>query len=274
MAFIGLCEKRLEDLEVRRSKKHFKENKTLFENLILLWGNKKDITRSDVEEYLKMTAKKSPQKANKRLRLIKALFNFGKNREWISSNPAVGIERFPITPKRRYVPPVEDVVKVLELATPEQKLYLSVVINTMGRIGAINRLKWDDIYDDYLILKTRKAKNSDLKEIKIPLNSLLKEALKQIPRNGDYVFINPVTQEPYGYRSKFLRTLCKRAEVKYFSFHCLRHWGANRLDKEGVPLTDIQKLLGHERASTTDLYLRGLSDSLKNAVEKLDINGV
>jgi integrase len=176
-----------------------------------------------------------------------------------------------MTPQRRYVPPLEDVIKILNLATQEQKFYLTVVINTMGRIGSINRLKWEDVTEDCLILKTRRAKNSDLKEIKVPLNKSLQEVFSKMERVSEYVFINRFTGKPYTYRSKFLRSLCNMAKIKYFSFHCLRHLGAYRLDKEGVPLTDIQKLLGHERPSTTDEYLRGLDDGLKQAVQKLEV---
>ena len=38
-----------------------------------------------------------------------------------------------------------------------------------GLYREINRLRWDDVHDDYVILRTRKAKNSDLTERKIPL---------------------------------------------------------------------------------------------------------
>ncbi|MFA4919864.1 MAG: site-specific integrase [Thermodesulfovibrionales bacterium] len=265
--FISLCEKRLEDLELRRSKKHFKENKALLENLIIIWGNKKEVTRDDIEEYLKQIARKNTQTANKRLRLIKALFGYGARRG-LCENPAMGIDMFPVNPKKRYIPPLEDVVKVLEIANEEQRNYLLVLINTMARVSEINRLRWDDVYDDYLILRTRKAKNSNVVERKIPLNESLREVLSKM-EHAEYVFINPVTGKPYDYRSKFLRTLCKNAKVTYFSFHCLRHLGASRLADGNIPITDIQQLLGHSRVSTTDIYLRSIKPSLTEAVEKL-----
>lgn len=122
------------------------------------------------------------------MRLIKALFGYGTTRGWLGENPTRGIERFPETPRPRYVPPVEDVEAVLSVATEEQRDYLLVVINTMGRIREINRLVWDDIGEDYLILKTRKAKCSDLTERRIPLNRTLREILGRLPRKGEHVF--------------------------------------------------------------------------------------
>ena len=68
---------------------------------------------------------------------------------------------------------------------------------------------------------------------------------------------------------KLLKGLCKRAGVKYFSFHALRHYGASKLASEGEALTDIQALLGHMKATTTDIYLQSLSQSKRRAPEKL-----
>jgi site-specific recombinase XerD len=53
-------------------------------------------------------------------------------------------------------------------------------------------------------------------------------------------------------------------------YHALRHYGASKLDNLGVALSDIQALLGHERATTTDLYLQSLRGSTKEAVKKLE----
>ena len=173
--------------------------------------------------------------------------NYGIKRDMIATNPAANIEKYPATPRRRYVPPLPDVMKVLAVGDQEQRAYLAVIVNTMARVREINRLKWKDIHKDYLILRTRKAKNSDLVERKIPLNKTLLSTLDNIPRDGEYVFPNPRTGKPYDYRKKMMRGLCKRAGVKPFTFHALRHLGATRLDNKKVPLTIIQGLLGHQR---------------------------
>ena len=270
--FIKLSEKRLDDLKLKRTDKHFTENETLLNNLILRWGHKKEITKTDVQEYLNEVAVKSKPKANKHLRLIRAVFNFGIKMDLIQYNPTMGIERFPHSKKKRYIPLQKDIKKVLTIATPEDRLYLLVIAHTLGRITSVNQLKWTDINfaDRYVSLYTRKAKNSDLKEIRVPMNKVLIRTFKKIKRAGEFVFINPYTEKPYGYRSKFLKTLCKKAEVKTFTYHALRHFGASKLDNLGAALTDIQNILGHERATTTDEYLQSLRGSTREAVKKLE----
>jgi len=272
MDFIRLCASRLKDLKINRSKKYLRENARLVKILIKRWKHLKTITKQDVLDYIQEVAEtRGANVANKELRFIKALFNHGINLEWFTYNPANGLRPISIkNKKRRYVPPKEDVQKVLDQASPEQKAYLLVVIHTLGRSSSVNNLRWCDIYEDHLILRTRKAKNSNEKEIQVPMNAVLKEALSTIPHDGEYVFINGRTSKQYDYRDKLVPGLCKKAEVPRFTLHCLRHFGASKLDNAGVPLCDIQELLGHEEATTTSIYLHSLRGSTKDAVKNLE----
>jgi len=90
-------------------------------------------------------------------------------------------------------------------------------------VREISRLKPDDIHAgyDYLVLRTRKAKNSDEVERTIPVNKVLRQVLKEFPRDVEYIFTNPRTKTKFDYRDKFLPNLCEKAGVKRFTFHCL-----------------------------------------------------
>jgi integrase len=270
--FLRLCNSRLEELEIRRSKGHFQRNKMLFENLMKHWGTNAFITSEDVEIYLNVLAKESKHKANVALRLIRALFNHGIRKNWFDFDPTKGIEPYGIEKKKKYIPPVDDIEKVISLATPEQRDYLTVISLTLARVREINNLKWEDVNfeEGYLILKTRKARNSDLVARKIPMTKTVEDILSQKERVGEYVFINPRTGTKYNYRDQFIKNLCKNAKVKPFMYHALRHYGASKLSNAGVALTDIQTLLGHQRATTTDEYLQSIRGSVREAIKKLE----
>lgn len=269
LVFGRLCERRSEDLAIRRGKQYCAENQRLFDNLTQRWLTKRQITKADVLGYLNSVAKNQPMRANKELRLLKALFNFGVENELCSDNPVGRIKPYPATPRARYVPPIEDVKAVLAVAKPMQRAYLVLAHHTACRIRELNRLTWSDVFDSHVILRTRKAKNSDLTERRVPLTKTAKEVLASLPRDSEYVFTNPRTGTKFDYRKRMMKSLCTKAKVTYFSFHCLRHLAATTLSRRGVALTDIQKILGHQRPTTTDLYLRTVGD-LAAAINKLE----
>jgi integrase len=94
------------------------------------------------------------------LRYLRALFNYGIKRRLISENPTDGIDFLPEEKKKRYVPPKEDVLKVLNDADPDTQDYLWSMLLTAARMNEINSLKWDDVNfeDRYVTLWTRKKK--------------------------------------------------------------------------------------------------------------------
>jgi tryptophanyl-tRNA synthetase len=55
-------------------------------------------------------------------------------------------------------------------------------------------------------------------------------------------------------------TLCKKAGVKYFRYHAFRHFGASTLDNANVNIGEIQRILGHENRSTTEIYLHSIGE--------------
>jgi integrase len=71
-------------------------------------------------------------------------------------------------------------------------------------------------------------------------------------------------------RKKIMKTLCKKAEVRYFRFHALRHFGASMLDHDRVPISSIQRILGHESRSTTEIYLHSIGESEREAMKVFD----
>ena len=60
---------------------------------------------------------------------------------------------------------------------------------------------------------------------------------------------------PFKHRNHFMPTLCERARVKPFGFHAMRHKSAEVVFVS-KGLNDTQILMGHSRATTTDLYVR------------------
>jgi hypothetical protein len=54
--------------------------------------------------------------------------------------------------------------------------------------------------------------------------------------------------------------------VRHFGFHAMRHAGASLMDSANVPLGAIQRILGHENRSTTEIYLHSLGELEREAM--------
>ena len=78
-----------------------------------------------------------------------------------------------------------------------------------------------------------------------------------------------------------LKRFCKKAGVSPFGFRAIRHYFAVSLVKSQKPgITDMQQLLGHQRPTTTDSYLRSVAPNLdrlagviEGAVQSVAVHG-
>jgi len=63
-----------------------------------------------------------------------------------------------------------------------------------------------------------------------------------------------------------MKTLCKKAGVRYFRFHAVRHFGASVLDCANVNIGSIHRILGHQNRTTTKIYLHSIGESERKAI--------
>jgi len=293
MGFLMLLESCLDHIKAYRTEKHYKDNVYMAKRWARRWKDKTiyDIAAADIAEYLiELKNSVSAYTANKELRALRSVFNFGikaPNR-WFIDNPTDGISFFPVEKKAKYVPSQEDVIRVIMASEGETRDYLWTIALTLARVSEVNRLEWKDVdFENKTVrLYTRKTKGGNLVPRIIPMCRTLEDVLRRrlSGNNTPWVFFHNYYSRmegewvtgPYEGRKRIMSTLCKKAGVKYFRFHPLRHFGASKLMKEGVDPKTIQGLLGHSNFKTTDIYLHSIKGSDQEAMDRLDIslNGV
>lgn len=244
-----------------------------------------DITPLMVRErILKVAKAKGNSVANRHLVVLKSCFNLAITDGYLQRNPAAIVKKLPVEANRKYVPPQEDIEAVLSEANLLDRAYLTVVWLTAARVREINNLVWDDVDFERrrLTLWTRKKRGGNKRSRAVGMTQRVYDALVYAQRNrvpgSPWVFTNrlsalrcPTQPERwrYDYRDKFIKTLCRRADVGEFAYHNLRHHTASSLDDAGVPLAVIQGILGHEMATTTANYLHALG-KVGRGIELLD----
>ena len=282
MAFLELLNRRLDYVQVYKSESYYSDYVGIAKRLVKEWHSLGcvEITKAMVQKYLLKRARVSAYTANKELRYIRALFNFGIKFDLIQENPTKGLEFMPVERRLKYVPPKEDVAKVLLAADPETQDYLVTIKETMARMGEINRLTWDDVDFERktVVLYTRKKRGGHLTPRKVPMTTRLYNMLLSRFRNRDkdkpWVFWQrywsrkegKFVEGPYRNRKRIMQTLCREAGVKYFRFHALRHFGASVLEQINVSISSIQRILGHENRTTTEIYLHSIGEAEREAM--------
>jgi integrase len=280
---LELLNLRLDYVRAYKSQKYYVDHIYTARKLIKEWRHLQctEITMRMVQAYLLKRAKVSAFTANKDLRYLRALFNFGVKQGLVQTNPTQGLEFMPVEKKIKYIPTKEDVAKVLLVADPDTQDYLMAIKEPMGRMGEINRLTWDDVSFDRktVVLYTRKKRGGHLTPRKIPMTTRLYGMLSKRYKNRDqakpWVFwsrywsrkAKKFVEGPYQHRKNLMAVLCKKAGVRHFGFHALRHFGASVLEQANVPIGSIQRILGHENRITTEIYLHSIGEAEREAME-------
>jgi integrase len=283
MAFLDLVNRRLDHVKAYNSARHYLEYSYMAKRWVARWRslNCSEISIDDIEEFILLRSKVSAFTANKEIRYLRATFNFGIKKRLLEKNPTIGIDFLPVEKRLKYIPPAEDIDKIIKEADADSRDYLWTIRETMARVSEINRLVWDDVdlISRQVTLYTRKKKGGHLTPRRVPMTNKLYDILKRRYENRDdekpWVFWHRyknkhdgiMVERPFSHRKGLMKGLCKKAEVRHFGFHALRHAGASVMDSNNVPIIAIQKILGHENRTTTEIYLQGIGDIERQAID-------
>ncbi|UTH13169.1 tyrosine-type recombinase/integrase [Macrococcus equipercicus] len=268
--------------------------------------NDKDIftiTKSDAEDYVRYllydykhyTDRKNkkgskiglaPSSVNTYIRLSKAIFNTLVECEYIDNNPFKHISLVKKQNERVKTVSKEDINKLLNGLEKnyytEFRAYviIHVLLDTMGRIGEVLELTKDDIDFDNQIIYFSKTKNNNYRYVNFSVKTkrLLKEYIDITSEfDNEYVFLNSYGKKlrPDSFR-KTLKEFSRKLEInKEFSCHTFRHTAATEFLANGGSVRVLQKILGHSRITTTEIYTHVNEELIKkqhnqyNAVDSL-----
>ncbi len=230
------------------------------------------VSKPKVYEFLASVAdERGPKRANVYRKNLLAAWNWGVSYiEDFPQNPWIieSIKEFPADPEERYVPLEDDVIAVLNQAHGQDLVMLMTYYFTGGRKSELFRLAWSQdvqLGEGKLRLTDHKGKNGKKRARWYTMHPELIKAYawwkEARPCKVDNVFMQTHCKthlgEPFTQRRHLMSNLCNKAEVKPFGFHGLRHKSA-AITFEAGGIAAAQMLMGHERATTTDCYVRSV----------------
>jgi integrase len=209
-------------------------------------------------------ARTAPIMANRLLSLITKIFNWALKEELIESSPAMQIDRPGKETERERSLSADEIKTVWaafgKLGYPFGPLFKMLLV-TGQRRGEIAGMKWSEINGEGWRLPGERTKNG--KGHLVPLSSLAREILKDIPQIGELVFRSRTDTPLQGWNKPVKRLLCEPIEP--WRLHDLRRTFATHLRSLGVDRLVVSKLLNHAEAGITHIYDRYSADPEKSA---------
>ena len=134
-------------------------------------------------------------------------------------------------------------------------------------------LTWEnvDLKNGFILLNN--TKNDERRDS--PINETLRQMIINLPRRLDvpYLFFDALSGKRYIDVKRSFNTACRRAKIKDFRFHDLRHTFASHLVIAGVDIMTVKELLGHKTLAMTLRYAHLAPSHKTKAVELLDFKG-
>jgi len=247
---------RLDYVNTKKSNSYYKDNKRYYKVILEVLGDVpiETIKRADIERILLDTSQKQKDLGkdnyvvNSMIAIYKALFNYAIDQNDLSiRNPCNGIKPFSVVKRLKYIPKNEDIEAVKANCSIEQVALIDFVMETGCRINEALKITTNDVFDDYIVLYTRKSRDSNLIPRKVPKPISLDISKTQ---KGSRIFFQ------WDDIPKFLKRKVKDLNQKPWCWHNLRHRYASLLSKQGKPIFEIMTLLGHSSIKTTQIYLQ------------------
>lgn len=219
--------------------------------------------------------KAAPGTINRELGVLSSALRWAHNQGYIDY--LILVPRLPTPQPRQRWLSREECRRLLLAAQKYRHIYafIAVAILTGQRKEAIlgltkDRIYWEEGFIDFNeegpLSERRKGRAV------VPISNEMKLLLEELESDSVFVVNNN------GRRVRDMRTAWKKvtqeANLTDVTPHTLRHSVATQLVRDGVPIIEVSKLLGHRDSRTTErVYTKFSPDYLINATNRLSISG-
>lgn len=202
--------------------------------------------------------------------VLRASLAWALEHQWIATKPIISNPVKTPLPRDRWITKDEARRLIAGCTEPHVRTFVTVALMTAARMGAILEARWSQVDWDTKRLDFGDGHGNKRRSI-APLNGELERTLKAAKELAcsDYII---------EYRARPVRTVkngfaaaCRRAGLVDVTPHVLRHSAATWLVLDGVPLSEIARLLGDTEATVERVYGKHTPEFLKRATNALQL---
>lgn len=233
----------------------------------------------------KIEAGYKPAYCNRFLILLGFCFNLAMKWEiaGVSKNPAKLISLLKANNKIERFLTKEESARLLaainQSPNPMLRYFVQLALLTGMRKREILDAKWEDVDLNRKLWLIPHSKSGYKRQVPLTEASLsvLKELKEQLPNlmaqklllDNPWVIPNWRTGKPFKSIFNAWDSARKKAGLEDLRIHDLRHSFASALVNQGIPIYDVQKLLGHQDVKTTERYAHFSIERLRSSASAM-----
>ena len=231
------------------------------------FGDRKfnDISRFEMQDFLKEKAKKTPVRANRLLATIHKCYNWSRNETKYGSilpyNPFTGLEKPGVEKERERVLSPREIREVWEKlsATPYSDFF-KLLFLTDQRVGEVRMMRWKDIEDNIWTIPAEFSKNG--RDHRVPLTKPVMNILSRIPKESDWVFPGKRDKE-VAYIVVYYEFKKAVKDIPDFNMHDIRRTSGTLITGGGIPRLVMYRAQNHVEGGIGKVYDRHSYDNEK-----------
>lgn len=204
--------------------------------------------------------KRSASTVNRYLAILSHVFTVAMNEwQWVQDNPLRKISKMKEPRGRVRFLSDDERSKLLDECRKSVSPYLYLIVvlalSTGARKMELLTLKWGDVDLERGLIVLHETKNGHRRSLVLASHalSLMKVHSKIRRLDSDLVFPGIKGDKPFDITSAWEWAL-RRAEIKDFRFHDLRHSASSYLAMNGASLAEIAEVLGHKTLQMVKRY--------------------
>lgn len=200
-----------------------------------------------------------PNMANRRLSVMRQVFEYGLDKGFVDANPCAGIKRLAEAKRKRYITD-DEYARIWLHASPDARVLMDLQYLTGQRINDVLHMRWSDVREDGVYVEPDKVEDSSGAKILIALTDDLRavlDAARALPRKtrGETILCTVRGGRRYAYETArdMLDGAAERAGVQDFRPNDFRAKCLTDAKKQGL---NAQALGGHTTEERTRRYIR------------------
>ena len=232
-----------------------------------------NINRAAARDYRKYrhdkTKSLSETTVNRDLEVLRHLLFWAVDEGYLAAN---SLSRMPMVRERRKprsVMTFDEEARLLSQAAPHLQRLIIAALDTGMRRGELLSQRWEHIEFSRRLLSVTHSKTAGGEAREIPLTTRLYELLSAAPQKEGIVFL--FKGRPLHRIKTAWAAAIRRAGIRYYRFHDLRHTFNTRLMEAGVMQEVRKALMGHSSGEDVhSIYTHVELPAKREAIRKLE----